>query len=272
MDVIKRRWSDDELGFLLDHPTWTARQVGEALGRGMQSVQHKRYHLRDGWSPEREMWTESDWDFVRRTPHMTATQVAAHLGRTAASIKNARHLLSVKERLSFDIEGRSKLPSTIGSRTLVAKTCPRCGKFLNAKWFYRLTRVGRPPQWSTDCAKCSHKDDPKRVLSTSARDGGASARASNRRLQAITRERAHRHGQEWIDTDHEILADPDLTAFEKAIRLGRTYNAVRQAVHVNGYTSKVGRGDPVEGVWLIRPRSEPAGGPMGSGSAAVRVA
>jgi hypothetical protein len=49
----------------------------------------------------------------------------------------------------------------------------------------------------------------------------------------------------------EVLADDGLTNFAKALKLGRTYQSVRNAVQRNGYTSAVGLGDPANEQWLI---------------------
>jgi hypothetical protein len=62
---------------------------------------------------------------------------------------------------------------------------------------------------------------------------------------------AHRNGEPWIEADHAVLSNPDMLVIEKAIALGRTYKATMRMCSKCGYTSKVGKGDPVRGQWVI---------------------
>ena len=254
-DIDRRRaWSDYEIGALEGLSHLTARQAGQALGRSMQSVQHMRNKLRDGWFPgARERWTDDEVELVRRTPHLTAEQVAAQLGtRSASAVNGARGKLHATEGIAFGEQGSHKSPHEVGSRRLLAKTCIGCGLLLDASWFSK-SNGGR--KWLHRCTRCiqvSATTGEKYQQSNGYRkDGGSSARATAARLQKITRERASRHGYPWLEADHVILRDSTLTAFEKAIRLGRTWSATHLAVSQNGYTSRVGKGDPMHGVWRI---------------------
>lgn len=216
----------------------------------MQSVQHMRNKLRDGWAPEKLPWTEDEIDFVRRTPDFTANQVAEHLNRGPNGVSRIRGMLSRSEGLDFT-RGDQKSPWSVGSRRLLAKTCLGCGLLLDASWYGKAK--GRT--WKTRCGRCIQRSaitgEKYNQLSGRQKDGGASARKSAQKLQAITREHAVRHGYPWIESDHEVLRDSTLTVFEKAIKLGRTWAATHAAVKTNGYTSRVGKGDPMEGVWHI---------------------
>lgn len=240
-----RPWTDEELGFLGSHPEWSARRVGESLERGMQSVQHKRNQIRDGWTPLVEPWTEDEVDFVRETPHLTAAEVAKHLGRTTKAIENRRHFLVRTEGMTFNEGKRGMLPNQIGNRRLLAKTCIGCGLLLDASWF-GISRSKRQVCWHPRCTRCRPRNHKQTQQSR-----GNSARQSEERLQQISLPFAHRNREPWIEADHPTLSDPDLTALEKAVALGRTYKSVRRMVSVCGYKSRVGRGDPMKGVWVI---------------------
>lgn len=249
-----RAWTDFEIGELEGLSNLSARDAGKHLGRSMQSVQHMRNKLRDGWFPgARERWTDDELEMVRRTPHLTAEQVSDKLGtRSVCAVNSARGKLHATEGISFGEVGSHKNPHEVGSRRLLAKTCIGCGLLLDASWF---SKVNGGKKWLHRCRRCiqvNAKTGEKYEQSNGYRkDGGASARASAAKLQKLTRERASRHGFPWMDGDHVILRDTSLTVFEKAIRLGRTWSATHMACSVNGYTSRVGRGDPMHGVWRI---------------------
>lgn len=244
-------WTDDELGYLQDLAHLSARRAGEVLGRSAQSVQHKRRQLANGWSPEKLAVSEDERDIVRSTPRMTAAQVAESLGISRWRVESIRKDLRETEGIDFG-DGSRKSPHEVGPRTLLAKTCLGCGLLLDRSWFSRNSK-----QWKSRCNKCHSKDHPPKE-STYSKDRGKSARESRTKLQAFTRERATRHGFAWVEADHLVLRDPDLTHFEKALRLGRTYNATANAVSVNGYTSRVGKGDPMKGRWVIHNPNEVA--------------
>jgi hypothetical protein len=143
--------------------------------------------------------------------------------------------------------GQHKDPHEVGPRRLLAKTCLGCGLLLDASWF-AARDTGR--KWATRCNRC-HGQTYRPKVTTHAKDGGKSARRVYERLQAVSREYAVNHGQPWLDKDHEVLRNSELTAIEKSIRLGRTYAATHVAVKVNGYVSRVGRVAPEKGQWRI---------------------
>lgn len=252
--VTLKPWTDDEMGYLQGLAHLSARAAGEVLGRSAQSVQHKRRDLANGWSPIRQRVSDDELDIVRSTPHMTAEQVAKSLGTATSRIVRMRSHLRATEGMAFGEHGSHKSPHEVGTRRLLAKTCLGCGLLLDGSWFsWSNDGQGNPKNWKPRCNRChsqaavKHKDHK----SGYQKDGGKSARATFAKLQAFTLERATRHREPWIDSDHIVLRDPDLTAFEKALRLGRSIAATYRAVSANGYTSRVGRGDPMKGVWVI---------------------
>jgi hypothetical protein len=65
-------------------------------------------------------------------------------------------------------------------------------------------------------------------------------------------EKAENHRKEWTHVDIDVLADPQLNNFQKALKLKRTYSAVLNAVHKNGFTSeREPMPDPKNGQWHL---------------------
>lgn len=228
-------WTDEEIGFLLDSPHLTSRQIGEQLGRGPQAAMIMRRKLRNGWSPSQESWTEAEDDTIRSTPHLTAKEVGELLGRSEPAVNYRRKRLKAAGEWS----GAEK-PWSVGRRKLVAKTCLKCGVLFDGTWY---TWAGNG--WTSDCSRCKYRGVDRR---SGRWDSAAHAAA---RLQALTVDHAERNGEPWIEADHEVLANPDLTVLEKALRLKRTYHATHQQVSKNGYSNKVGLGDAAKGRWVI---------------------
>lgn len=235
----KRWWSDEEVGFLLDHPDLSARELAELMGRGRQSVQKKRLSLQRGQVPSVEAWTEGEDDFILSSPEMSAKQVASHLGRSLHAVQTRRSTLGRREGVQFF---GSKHPGHVGKRTLLAKSCPKCDLFLPAKWFRR--RVDG--NWRSACLRCQPEQEHPKRERTAADD------AFYQRMQQVTRERATNNGQEWTTKDHEVLSNPDLPILTKALRLGRTYAATAAQCSKNNYTSLVGLGPAELAQWVIR--------------------
>lgn len=250
--IAGRPWTDEDLGFLADNEHMSARELGQLMGRGMQSVQKKREQVREGWTRLKERWTEDELDVVRATPNLTAQQVAERLpGRTYKAVTSARKMLAHSEGATFQAYP-TKSPHHVGRRRLLAKTCPSCGLFLDAEWWSRQSNGSLRHH----CMKCLsvatvRSQRERGRPSTSSRDGGASARKFARKLQDLSLAHAVNRGKEWTEADMPTLSDPDLTAIEKALKLGRTYFATHTACQSFGFTSRVGRGDPIHGTWVI---------------------
>ena len=239
-----RWWTDEEIGFLLDNPDMSARELGEILGRGRQSVQKKRLALERGEVPQVEAWTQDEDDFILANPHLDERQVAAHLGRTVHAVRGRRSIVGRREGVNFY---GSKDPGHVGKRPLLAKTCPKCGLFLGARWFGRTT----DDFWKHQCIRCRPPQD---------RTGYKPPTKSDfyDRVQQVTREKATNNGHPWTEKDHEVLSDPDLPIVTKAIRLGRTYAAVAKQCHDHNYRSLVGLGPAEHAAWVIHFTKETA--------------
>lgn len=240
-----KRWTDQELGVIADLSMTAAQTAGVLLTRSAVAIREMRRRVAAGWVMPTDTWSEIEDDLLRASPHLTNEQIGQRLGRTATAVGMRRGVIGSRR-------GRANVnPWTVGSRRLLARTCPECGLFLDGRWFER----GGPPRWTTVCARCKSRRsaaiaDPEKVK-RGAKMRAASARAIHARLQAATLPYAVNNRKEYTEADYQVLADPELTAFEKAIRLGRTYSAVCQMVHTAGYRSKVGRGDPLKGQWFI---------------------
>lgn len=235
-------WSDEELGFLQDHHDWTAYQVAEVLGRSPMAVSHMRQKISSGWEREREPWTEDEDALVLATPHLTNAQVAHRLpGRTASAVGHRREVLRAVKGVRFD--EFVKIPNHVGARPLVAKSCSKCGLLLAAVWF-----AFHRGEWHSACKRCEGSGRAPRPRTSRQVE---QTRTSFERRQAMTLEHATNRGQPWTESDHRVLADPDLTLVEKALSLGRTYSGTVNACAGAGYGSKVGLGDPERDQWYV---------------------
>lgn len=239
-------WRDDEYGFLEDHPDLSNRQIAEALDRSVRAVERKRQKIKAGWTPSREPWLEEDIDFLRSNPHLTPEQAASHLATTVERVNAQRLRLRTREGISFG-RGYSKSPHAVGNRTLLAKTCPKCGHLLPARWFHFNKANGG--YWVTDCYRCANEG---KDLSKYAGRYGDTTKKARHRMQSVSEGFAARRNEEWLTSDHEVLADPSLSLMEKAERLERTFYAVSHMTSEHGYKSRKGLGDPQLVRWVIR--------------------
>jgi hypothetical protein len=249
MSGRNKAWTDEELGHLQDLHMLTARQAGVVLGRNRKQVLHMRQRLRLGWERKLEPITESDLDFVADYSHFTAEQIARYLGRSLNSVNHMRSMLRERGELE-KMNSRTTSPMHIGNRTLVAKTCTKCGLLLDASWF-RSRGTKRVGHTASRCRKCAVADLGRRQKVM---------RYSNRfseKLQNASLETATNSRKEWTGAEIEVLHDMTLTNFEKAIRLGRTYYGVNAAMCKLGLRERKPQlGDPTEAQWFIRLRKE----------------
>lgn len=176
---------------------------------------------------------------------------------------------------------------TVG-RTVLAKTCSKCGELRAASSFqkrrattcllcrhpnryFTTNAVGKRTLLARTCTRCGlllggeHFGPTGRGWSsqcktcTTARISlglseryGAQRAASDRwyrEAQDITSASATRNWSEWTDSDVAILSDPEKSLLDKALELGRTYSATRHAARRRGFISKPI--DPQQGQWII---------------------
>lgn len=116
----------------------------------------------------------------------------------------------------------SKEAAAIGTRPLVAKTCPLCEELLPA-WRFQKQQRGF---YATNCARCNQRErmaqmDPEkraRILN----DALARSKAENDRA----RDHAWRNGEQWTGPELELVAREDLSVKQVAAMIGRTPYAV----------------------------------------------
>lgn len=243
MTAVGRRWSDDELGLVMEPPAgFTLPQVARLLGRSLRSVVSMRHRLRRGWSPVAQPpLSESDLDFIRASQGMTALQVAEELGRSYGSVTHARAKLTRDEGLSFGTGPYDKNPHWAGRRTVLARTCVACGLLWGGAEF--TTDRGKTSSVCRRCRAISRDDANLRE----AREQQVREEAERRGVPYMTH-----HYDEYTDADVQVLADRSLTVVEKAARLGRTYEAARQALTTFQLTSKREPRREPYGLWAIR--------------------
>lgn len=242
-----RQWTDEEYGYVQDTMKEPAAEVAAALGRSRDSVYNVRSKLRAGFVPTVIPWSEDEDQYLRDTRWLTAEKVAEHLNRTYGSVAKRRNVLFGKE--GIEAAPVNKSPTSNGKRLLIAKTCPKCGLLLDAFWFLKTKSGGHAGMWTTYCRKCSGSG--KRDDQGKARDRKhQSARLAV--LQRLSLRHAERKGEEWTEADQRVLADPDLTVFEKSALTRRTYFATANAIERYGHKfSKPDIGDPKDSQWAI---------------------
>lgn len=247
-------WSAEELNFIDANLDMGLDEMCAALGRDRVETSRAKARIESRFLSE--PWTEEEDRFVLSTPHFTARQVARQLERSYAAVVNRRQLLSREHGVKFGVN-MNKSPFMIGARPLVAKTCTTCGLLLASEWFGFSAKQNGTGGWRTQCRKClagvSAEYNSKNGPSTyhGSERYKHKSRESRNKLQALTVPRASRGGQPWIEEEHEILRDPDMTLLEKALKLQRTYNAVSIICSTNGYKSHVGLGSAERDQWYI---------------------
>lgn len=239
--MSRRRWTDEEIGFVQDNwdkpLAWTARELGRTIGT-LHGLRHKLLH---GWVPTKaDDWTSDEDDIIRLTTQLRAVDVARLLpGRTVHGVNYRRVLLNV------DVE-KNKNPFHIGERKLVAKTCNDCGLLLDASWYYKVSQRGGR-FWLGHCKKCSSSRHVSRVKKNPPPSHGFFIK----HVQAITRDHATNHGKEWTAADDVVLHRKDIGRIEKALILGRTYESVGTRCHTIGIRSNRRLDAPERVQWII---------------------
>lgn len=236
-------WTDEEWGFIQDTMDRPRADVAAEMGRSLQAISAARRKLQRGYVPKKEYWSEDEDQYLRDTVGLSAEAVAYHLGRSYAAITHRRAYLTAKEGVTWGTPNKS--PHKIGNRRLLAQTCPGCGLLLDAYWFLKYKTGGKQGMWKRSCRKCSGGPVTKEQANTYRKE-------RNSVLQRLSLRHADRKGEEWTDADQRILADPDLSVFEKSALTKRTYFGAVHAVRAFGHTSKPEIGDPLDSRWLIR--------------------
>jgi hypothetical protein len=233
-------YTEDELGYILDNMHLPARLVAEHLGRSHAGVENMRKRLKAGWTRRQEHWSEEEDQVIiagsRRL--ITAKQLAEKLpGRSADAVQNRRQAIDAR------VGGTNLSPVGIGKRTLIAKTCKGCGILLPASWFNEHTDGGT----KGSCKKCQSTRDTER----DRKGGWERASIYNANAQKITLPTATRNGYPYTEADEGVLADTSLSNVAKALKIRRSYLAIKTAVINRGYKSRHPLGNPEDDRWLI---------------------
>lgn len=150
-------------------------------------------------------------------------QLSAYLGRPVSSIKD--RLTTLRKRGQLDRRLRRtkvRVPFDIPSNAiLVAKTCPKCGKFKAAR-HYSLNRGNRGARQHS-CTTCG---------------GGHQAGIDWVKLmQKITSDQASKRRDPYTDTDMELISDRSKSSVEVALTIGRSYYAIETRRKIMGITT-----------------------------------
>jgi hypothetical protein len=246
----RRPWTDEELGFIQSPPRgWKNADIAEYLGRSTATVKQYRIKLRNGWAPQSHLWTDEFLEGIASSASQSRADAAANLGCSLHTVKRARAHL-VRLGVLTDLQGRSRRPSSVADRTLLAKTCVDCGLLWGGAHFPRTKGHGYGPS----CYRCKNAEYRK-PGSRTAKQQAAYAAAMEAATEALaTPAKPYRssHRQSWTETDVAMLGRADLTTPEIAARLGRSWKAVVSAVHTFGVTRPRERATQLpSGEWRI---------------------
>jgi len=184
-------------------------------------------------------WTgdETEW-LIDNADRMGSEALATHLGRSVKSIQRKAEQLHLRiwrtEQFGDglrDIQGKT----IIGNRTLLAKTCPKCGRFLMARRYWRRQTGKRQGHWYTECRGCMNVAQNEQ---RPERDRGRRARERN---QAASKRNAENSGRPWTQADDAVVRDVENypSHMEVATVLARTLTAVEtRADHLGVHRAK----------------------------------
>lgn len=237
-------WDDEEIGLLQDTMDRPSSEVAMSLGRSPGSVKAMRAKIRNGYigATERAPWSPEQ-DAIACDPQLSATEAAAKLGRPVGSINARRSKLGASVGSKYRND-----PTCIKDRTLIAKSCAKCGLLLPASYYRRRAGDGR---WTSHCRFCtsdhhSHWHANRGKDETDKWDG-VYYKAAQRATSAV----ATRNAEPYTERDEAILSDGALTNLQKALRLGRTYAGIASACRDRGYRSSRWLGEPSLEQWRI---------------------
>lgn len=244
----RRRYIDQEMSVIAD-PSVPAAEAAEAVGVHAQTVLKIRQHMRHSFF-ELSDWIDAEIDFLIVSHHrMSTKRMAEFLGRPVEHVQVEMNRLRTNGIVGKR-SNASKEPHAVGGRPLLAKTCPHCGKLLDRSWFQGRTDKKGRRSWETACKACK-RGAYGRADEQARHKARASSRSYYDLLQAYTAEHAVNSGNEWTSADLEVISDPSMTTFSKAMQLKRTYAATQSAVHKHGASSRPQLGDPEAGRWHL---------------------
>lgn len=247
-------WTDDEMGVIADHMTTPANVLARKLGRSPDAIYKARARVKRGWVRTRETWSPAEDEIVlSKSGTLTSAQIAHLLpGRTPESIKHRRRTLRVPHCPPAAFYN----PRNVGTRRLLAKTCPSCGELLPGEKFYRRKTGNRVAAIIETCAYCTSEKSKKwrgENPEEQPRPKGEAMKRYVTMAQELSLRSATRQGEPYLEADFKVLADPHMSQLAKALKLRRTYYAVSNACAKNAFTSSSGiaHGDRLDAAWHI---------------------
>lgn len=231
----RRPATDEDFGVIQDTLDWPAAKVAEVLGCSTKYVYDLRARARRGEASKINLWTRAEDELLTDLTRDRASwsELMGSLpGRSRSSIKYRRQELNLRP-----------VRVGIGTRTLIAKTCPDCGRFRSSEWF--TLHRGRRGSFCRECNVLRARRYPRNGAAESKRQYEAAA-------QELTLPHASKAGDEWTEADCAVLADHSLTDIEKALRLRRSFFAVQKKRVALGFQSSATRLSDLDlGEWSI---------------------
>src|SRR5215831_19871307 len=190
-------------------------------------------------------WTTEETDWLIENHNMMGSQALAdHLGRSVKSVQRKCEQLHISIWRSElfgdglrDLQGRVQ----IGNRILLAKTCPKCGRFLMSRRFFRRKSGNRTGHWYVACIGCTGQENNQRERDHHSNDA---------RNQWSSLKNAENNGKDWTQEEDDVIRDPDNSLMEAATIIGRTYYATCERAHRIGVHKSVIA--DVGKYWVIR--------------------
>lgn len=191
-------------------------------------------------------WTDEEVGIAITLPGPEAARV---LGRSKSAVEHVRKRAREGDPGLTRPGWRQGHPWTVGNRTLLARTCSKCGWLLDAKFFNKTRHTNGTLIWRPVCAWCRSKQVMERRKVTGRQASRPAKTRSHRENPNPTRA-----GFGWTVEDHIVASDPTKTILQKAIETKRSYGAITSACAKNDYRSlPTGLlGDRADGQWQLR--------------------
>lgn len=163
-------------------------------------------------------WTKNEIEELRdSSPFSTAEQLAEFFGRSPSSIYAAARRNNIKMG-----SGPMKMPSRQNPRgILLAKSCAKCGMFMDAKMFSKNQKRRDGVGYESRCRKCAQSGGTE-----SYRRNVEKSKALNDAKNAATMKSADRYGLPWEQYENAAIEDTSKSSLQLAFELKRNYRAV----------------------------------------------
>lgn len=224
-----RAWTDEEDDYLrANRGSMTWVEIAEQLERSAGGVAQRGRKLGLITVPkEQKEWTSEEVEFIRTSvATLTYSEIAERLGRTRCSVAGKANLVGIKSPHGSDTGQRLLHPSgrvQVGSRTLIAKTCTKCGRLLPARRYSRRKDKPREGYYQPACRSCCMRSN---VTRSDKDKHNQRANALRDKVDTYTRGLAFNKGEPWSGEDLAVVRDTSKSLIGVAVELRRTYGAV----------------------------------------------